>query len=217
MVLDGMDKLLLDICKVYDIEGEAEEALTKHANMLKGKTISLVGSYTGGFGADLIKYCGRNCKLVTLKLKTGSNFDMLLSEEAKNMIAEMWRDFCSRYGSDPEILIEPTLEEELKALKKIKPDLVIPPAFFGTGPDLYEKHGFKTLVPNRLAGYFFRMGYWTVIDAAIEARRALERPCSSTPLLPMIEQDEEYGGLSNYWGDNARVFRDVWYEANLDI
>lgn len=221
---DGVDKLLLDIGKVYGMEGEAEtvvrkrrgeaeEALAKHANMLKGKTISLVGSYNGGFGADLIKYCGMNCKLVTLKLKTGSNFDMLLSEEAKNMIAEMWRDFCSRYGSDPEILIEPTLEEELKALKRIKPDLVIPPAFFGTGPDWYEKHGFKTLVPNRLAGYFFRMGYWTVVDAAIEARRALERPCSSTPLLSMIEQDEEYGGLSKYWGDNARVFRDVWYEA----
>ena len=221
---DGVDRMLLNIGKVYEIEGEAEEVATrrrgeaeevlaKHKHVLKDKTLSLVGSYNGGFGADLIRYCGMKCKLVTLKFKTGTNFDMLLSEDAKNRVAEMWRDFCLKYGSDPEILVNPTLEEELRALKKTKPDLVVPPAFFGTGPDWYEKHGFKTIVPNRLAGYFFRMGYWTVVDAAIEARRALERPCSSTPLLSMIEQDEEYGGLSKYWGDNARVFRDVWYEA----
>ena len=221
---DGVDRMLLNIGKVYEIEGEAEEvatkrrgeaeeALAKHKRVLKDKTISLVGSYNGGFGADLIRYCGMKCKLVTFKFKTGSNFDMLLSDDAKIRVAEMWRDFCLKYGSDPEILVNPTLEEELGALKKTKPDLVVPPAFFGTGSDWYEKHGFKTIVPNRLAGYFFRMGYWTVVDAAIEARRALERPYSSTPLLAMVEQDEEYGGLSNYWADNARVFRHVWYEA----
>ena len=51
------------------------------------------------------------------------------------------------------------------------------------------------------------------VDAAIEARRALERPCSSKPLLAMLEQDEEYSGLTKYWADSARVFRHVWYET----
>ena len=224
---DGVDKLLMDIGKVYDIEGEAEdvikkrrgeaeEALAKHKHVLKGKSLSLVASYYdsyyGGIGADLIRYCGMKCKLAILKFKTGfPSFDMLLCDDARKEIVEMWRDFCSKYDSDPEILVEPTLEQELKALKKIKPDLVVPPSF-GTGPDWYEKHGFKTLVPNRLSGHL-RTGYWTVIDAAIEARRALERPCSSKPLLSMIEYDEEYGDLSKEWANNARVFRHVWYEC----
>ena len=221
---DGVDKLLLDIGRVYDIEGEAEEvikkgrgeaeeALGRHASVLKGKSLSLVGSYYGGIGADLIRYCGMRCKLVILKFKTGfASFDMLLSEEAKKKTEEMWYDFCSKYDSEPEILVEPTLAQELKALKKIKPDLVVPSGF-GTSSDWYEKQGFKTLVPNRLFSSFSRTGYWSVIDAAIEARRALERPCSSRPLLSMIEYDEEYGDLSKQWADNARVFRHVWYDT----
>ena len=220
---DGVDKLLMDIGKVYGIEGraeevtkrgrgEAEEALAKHKRVLAGKTLSLAASYSGGVGADLIKYCGMKCELAILKFKTGTNFDMLLSEEAKKQTEEMWYDFCSKYGSEPEILVEPTLEEELRALKKIKPDLVVPLSF-GTGADWYERNGFKTILPNRLFGYYFRTGYWTVVDAAIEARRALERPCSSRPLLSMIEYDEEYSDLSKYWADNARVFSHIWYEC----
>ena len=222
---DSVDRLLLDIGKVYDMQGEAEEvakhrrgeaeeALAEHKSVLRGKSLSLVGSYYGGFGIDLIRYCDIKCGLVILRFKTGfASFDMLLSEDAKNRVAEMWFDFCSKYDSEPEILIEPTVEEELKALKKIKPDLVIPPTLGGTGSDWYEKQGFKTLVPSRLFGYFFGMGYWTVVDAAIEARRALERPYSSRPLLSMLEYDGEYGDLSKHWADNARVFRHVWYET----
>ena len=220
---DGVDKLLMDIGKVYDIEGkaeevakrsrkEAEEALTKQLPALKGKSLSVVGSYTGGYAADLIKYCGMKCKLLVLKFRTGTNFDMLLSEAAKERTAGMWADFCSNYGSDPEILVEPTREEELGALKKIKPDLIVPPSL-GMSAWWYEKQGFKTLIPNRLSGYFFRLGYWTVVDAAIEARRALERPYSSEPLLSLLDQDEEYGGLTRYWADSARVFRQMWYET----
>ena len=221
---DGVDKLLMDIGKVYEIEGEAEEvvkqsrgnaeeALATHLPALKGKSLSVVGSYTGGYAADLVRYCGMKCELLVLKFRTGTNFDMLLSDEAKERTAEMWHDFCLKYDSDPEILVEPTLDEELKALKRTKPDLIVPPSLASTSAWWYEKQGFKTLIPNRLFGYYFRLGYWTVVDAAIEARRALERPCSSEPLLSMIKQDEEYGGLSKYWADSARVFRHMWYEA----
>ena len=220
---DNADRLLLNIGNTYNIQGEAEEvarhrrreaeeALAKHLPSLKEKSLSVVGSYYGGYSSDLIRYCGMKCELLVLKFRTGTNFDMLLNEEAKERTAGMWVDFCSNYDSDPEILVEPSLEEELKALKRTKPDLIVPPAL-GTSAWWYEKHGFKTLVPNRLFGYFFRLGYWTVVDAAIEARRALERPCSSEPLLSMLGQDEEYGGLTKYWADNARVFRHVWYEA----
>ncbi len=220
---DNVDRLLLNIGRVYDVEGEAEEvakhrrreaeeALAKHLPALKGKSLSLVGSYSGGYAADLIKYCGMKCKLLVLKFRTGTNFDMLLSEEAKERTAGMWADFCSTFDSDPEILVEPTREEELGALKKTKPDLVVPPSL-GTSAWWYEKQGFKTLIPNRLSGYFFRLGYWTVVDAAIEARRALERPYSSEPLLSLLDQDEEYGGLTRYWADSARVFRQMWYET----
>jgi len=219
---DGVDKLLMDIGRVYDIEGkaeevakrsrkEAEEALAKHLPALRGKSLGVVGSYTGGYAADLVRYCGMKCKLLVLRFRTGTNFDMLLNEAAKERTVDMWRDFCLKHDSDPEILVEPTLEEELKALKRTKPDLVVPASLLGSAW-WYEKQGFKTLIPNRLLGYFFRLGYWTVVDAAIEARRALERPCSSEPLLSMLDQDEEYSGLTRYWGDNARVFRQMWYE-----
>lgn len=151
------------------------------------------------------------CELLVLKFRTGTNFDMLLNEDAKKRTEEMWRDFCLKYGSDPEILVEPTQEEELKALKRTKPDLVVP-SFASTPAWWYENNGFKTLVSNRLFGYFFRLGYWTVVDVAIEARRALEKPQSSQSLLAMLEYDDEYGGLTRYWADSARVFRHVWYE-----
>ena len=221
---DGVDKLLMDIGKVYNIEwaaeevakrsrGEAEEALATHLPALKGKTLSVVGSYTGGYAADLVRYCGMKCELLILRFRTGTNFDMLLNDEAKERTAEMWHEFCLKYDSDPEILIEPTLGEELKALKRCRPDLVVPPALASASAWWYEKNGFKTLVPSRLSGYFFRLGYWAVVDAAIEARRALERPCSSKPLLAMVDQDEEYGGLTKYWADRARVFRHIWYET----
>lgn len=221
---DGVDKLLMDIGKVYNIEGDAEEvakrsrgkaeeALATHLPALKGKTLSVVGSYTGGYAADLLRYCGMKCELLILRFRTGTNFDMLLNDEAKERTAEMWHEFCLKYDSDPEILIEPTPGEELKALKRCRPDLVVPPALASASAWWYEKNGFKTLVPNRLSGYFFRLGYWAVVDAAIEARRALERPCSSKPLLAMVDQDEEYGGLTKYWADRARVFRHMWYET----
>jgi len=137
---------------------------------------------------------------------------MLLSESAKERIVEMWRDFCLKYDSDPEILVEPTVDEEINALKRVKPDLVVPHTL-GTGAWWYESHGFPALFPNRLIGYFFRIGYWTVVDAAIETRRAIERKISrkAKHLLTMLEQDTEYLGLSKYWGENARVFRDMWY------
>ena len=220
---DGMDRLLMDIGEVYGIEGRAEEVavqsrriaeetLARHLPVLKGKTVSIVGSYTGGYAADLVRHCGMKCELLVLKFRTGTNFDMLLNEDAKKRTEEMWRDFCLKYGSDPEILVEPTQEEELKALKRTKPDLVVP-SFASTPAWWYENNGFKTLVSNRLFGYFFRLGYWTVVDVAIEARRALEKPQSSKSLLAMLEYDDEYGGLTRYWADSARVFRHVWYEV----
>jgi len=220
---DGVDNLIMSIGRIYGIEGKAEEvarrrraeaesALSKHVQALKGKTLAIVASYHGGYAADLVRYCGMKCKLLILRFRTGTNFDMLLSESAKERIVEMWRDFCLKYGSDPEILVEPTVDEEIYALKRVRPDLVVPHTL-GTGAWWYESHGFPALSPNRLIGYFFRIGYWTVVDAAIETRRAIERKSGrkAKHLLTMLEQDTEYLGLSKYWGENARVFRDMWY------
>jgi len=108
---DGMDRLLMDIGGVYGIEGRAEEVaaqsrriaeerLARHLPVLKGKTVSIVGSYTGGYAADLVRHCGMKCELLVLKFRTGTNFDMLLNEDAKKRTEEMWRDFCLKYGSD---------------------------------------------------------------------------------------------------------------------
>jgi len=79
---------------------------------------------------------------------------------------------------------------------------------------VFAKRGFVSLVRDmglHVNGLYFYNN--TVVDVAIEARRALEKPQSSNSLLAMLEYDGEYGGLARYWADSARVFRHVWYEV----
>ena len=112
-------------------------------------------------------------------------------------------ELARKYGSDPKILVNPTFEEEIRAIKKSGTDLVISR---GASAHRYNKEGIRTVNLSGFMLYHQRIGFEAHIELAIQLKEALKNPQKRNPLLGMLEYDQYRTNLSPHWAKLADMF-----------
>jgi nitrogenase molybdenum-cofactor synthesis protein NifE len=215
--IEGSARVLMEIARRIGKEGEAEEVIArrkKDANERLTKTKEALGledkkfastSLGGIHGIELLLLRDMGLKQSVIIHRTDV-LDRLLSREAMDEVLKMSVDSARKYGSDPEILVNPTIEEEIKSIKENGTDLAISA---GGSAYRYNKEGIRTFNPMDFMLHHLRIGFESPIELAIQLKEALKTPQKRNPLLSMLEFDQYRTDLTPLWVKLADIYGTV--------
>jgi nitrogenase molybdenum-cofactor synthesis protein NifE len=198
----------MEIAQRLGKEGEAEEVIARRKTdalerLSKIKT-DLEGKKVVGMSPAMLQDTGMKVSVIISKTHA---LEKRLTSEAINERLDMSVELARKYGSDPEVLVNPTYEEEIRAIKKTGTDLVIS---HGAGAYKYNKEGIRTFNLMNFMLYQRRIGFEAPIELAIQLREALKRPVrKKSPLLSMLEYDSHRTNLIPEWAALADMFGTV--------
>jgi len=130
-----------------------------------------------------------------------------LSKGAIKELMNMSIEFARRYGSDPEILVNPTIDEEIEAMKRTNTDIAVVSSL--TNPiHTYNREGIKTFDAMKFMIHNQRVGFECPIELAMQMRKAL-RQRKRSPLLSLLEYDRKRANLTPQWAKLADMFKIV--------
>ena len=208
--INGSARVLMEIARQLDKEGEAEEVierrkknaterLSKAKKGLEDKKVAFMGSIRG-IELTLIRDIGMKAGIFVYKTRAlERRLTLKAVDERLNINVELAR----KYGSDPEILVNPTFEEEVKAIKKSGTNLVISR---GASAHRYNKEGIRTVNLSGFMLYHQRIGFEAPIELAIHLKEEFKKPKKRNPLLGMLEYDQYRTNLSPHWAKLADMF-----------
>ena len=127
-----------------------------------------------------------------------------ISSEAADELLKMNVDLAAQYGADPEVLIDPTIDEEIEMIKKTGTDMAVPG--FGASPYKYNKAGIRTFDSMRFMLHHQRIGFECPIELAGMLNETLKKPQRRRPLLDMLEYDQYRTMLIPHWVKLADMF-----------
>ena len=220
--IKGSAKVFMEIAQRVNKEGEAEEVierrkkdaierLSKAKVGLEGKKVVGVDVIRGALGQMLLQDIGMKASVFTFNTH---GFEHRLTHAAVDEMIDMSIDLVRAYGSDPEILVNPTLEEEIKTIKRTGTDLVISS---GVNAHKYNKEGIKTFDSRDFMLFHQRIGFESSIELAWMLREALEKPVRKrNPLLSMLEYDRHRTNLTHHMSKLADIYSMVKGGAVVD-
>ena len=126
-----------------------------------------------------------------------------LTDEAIKEIVDLNMNLAEMCGFDPEPLVNPTIEEEIKAIKRSGTDLVVAPS---TSAHLYNREGIRTFDPTSFVIQHQRIGFECPIELCQMLKAALKTPQKRTPLLSMLQHDSQMHNLTPHWANLSRAF-----------
>lgn len=179
--------------------GDAEERLSKARKGLDGVKIAAIGGLHG-VGLNLFKDAGVDVSVLICRTQI---MEGRLTEDAIKEIVDMNTNLAEICGFDPETLVNPTIEEEIKAIKRSGTDLVIAPS---TSAHLYNREGVRTFDPTGFMIHHQRVGFECPIELCQMLKAALKTPQRRTPLLSMLQHDSRMHGLTPHWAKLSRAF-----------
>ncbi len=208
--IEGSARVLMEIAQRLGKEGEAEEViarrkkdaserLSKVKKGLEDKKVAIMGGIHG-IGMTLLRDVGMKASVIIYKTQA---LERRLTSEAINEMLDINVGLARKYGSDPEVLVNPTIEEEIKAIKETGTDLVISPS---SAAHKYNKEGIKTFNPMGFMLRHQRIGFEAPIELARMLKEALKNPQRRNPLLSMLEYDPYRTNLTPHWAALADMF-----------
>ena len=202
--IEGSARVFMEIAQRLDKEGEAEEVIARRKKdalerLSKVKT-ALEGKKVVGMNTALLRDTGMKTSVIISKTHA---LEKRLTAEAINERLDMSVELARKYGSDPEILVNPTFEEEIRAIKKTGTDLVISS---GATAHRYNKEGIRTFNLMNFMLFHQRIGFEAPIELAILLKQALKKPRRKNPLLSMLEYDSYRTNLIPEWATLADMF-----------
>ena len=215
--IEGSARVFMEIARRMGKEGEAEEVIArrkKDATERLSKTKKALGledkkfastSLGGIHGIELMLLRDMGLKESVIIHRTDI-LDRLLSPEAMDEVLKMTVESARKYGSDPEILVNPTIEEEIKSIKENGTDLVISA---GGSAYRYNKEGIRTFNPMGFMLHHQRIGFECPIELAIQLKEALRTPQKRNPLLNMLEFDQYRTDFTPLWVKLADIYGTV--------
>ncbi len=195
----------MEIAERLDMEGEAEEVIARRKkdalDRLSRITKDLAGKKVVGMGPAFLRDMGMMTSVIVYRTQ---RLEKRLTEDAIQERLDINVEHARRYGSDPEVLVNPTFEEEVQAIKRTKTDLVFSS---GATAHRYNKEGIRTFNFMDFMRFNQRIGFDASIELAIQLREALKRPeRKKNPLLSMLEYDPQRTGLTTHWAAIADMF-----------
>jgi nitrogenase molybdenum-cofactor synthesis protein NifE len=210
--IEGSAKVFMEIAQILSKEGEAEEVIerrkrdaierfSKAKAGLEGKRVVGVDVIRGSLGQMLLQDIGMKASVLTFNTH---NFERRLTHAAIDEMIDMSIESVRAYGSDPEILMNPTIEEEINAIKRTETDLVISS---GANAHKYNKEGIKTFDSMDFMFFHQRIGFESLIELAWMLREVLEKPVRKrNPLLSMLDFDQHRTNLTPNMSKLANIY-----------
>ena len=219
--IEGSTRIFMEIAQRLDKEGEAEEvierrkedALNRLLKVKKGledKKVACMGGIHG-IGMSMISDVGMKVSVIIYKTQI---LESRLTPEAINEMLDINVGLARKYGSDPEVLVNPTIEEEIKTIKKTGTDLALS---MGASAHKYNKEGIRTFDSMRFTLHHQRIGFETPIELAILLKEALKKPQKRNPLLSMLKYDPYRTNLIPEWATLADMFATIREGATGDM
>ena len=208
--IEGSTRIFMEIAQQLGKEGEAEEVikrrkenaierLSKVKKGLENKKVACMGGIHG-IGMSMLSDVGMKASVIIYKTQI---LESRLTPEAINEMLDINVGLARKYGSDPEVLVNPTIEEEIKTIKKTGTDLALS---MGASAHKYNKEGIRTFDSMRFTLHHQRIGFETPIELAILLKEALKKPQRRNPLLSMLEYDPYRTNLIPEWATLADMF-----------
>ena len=119
--------------------------------------------------------------------------------------------FLSMYQEEePEVLIDPTIEEEMRVFAKNNVKLVMPSAL--AHPCRYAGSCFPAFV-GRFTRYHGRgsIGFRMAIEVAKDVLWSMENGVGRNTLLSLVEYSDAWPSLNEHWENLAELFQELWY------
>lgn len=208
--IEGSTRIFMEIAQRLGKEGEAEEViarrkkdaterLSKVKKGLEDKKVAIMGGIHG-IGMSLLRDVGVKVSVIIYKTQA---LERRLTSEAINEMLGINVELARKYGSDPEVLVNPTIEEEIKVIKETGTDLVISA---GATAQRYNKEGIRTFNPMDFMLHHQRIGFEAPIEMAWMLKDALKKPQRRNPLLSMLKYDSYRTNLIPEWAALADMF-----------
>ncbi|NQE04868.1 Light-independent protochlorophyllide reductase subunit B [ANME-1 cluster archaeon GoMg1] len=212
--IEGSVRVFKEIAKRMGKEGEAEEVieqrkkhmterLYKARKGVEGKKVAYNGM--GGLHSlelMLLQDMGMKASVIIYNTR---GLERLLSESAIQEVLNISVAWAREYGSDPEVLVNPTAAEEIKAMKRTGTDLAVLSSL--TNPvHEYNKEGIRTFNPMDFMLHHQRVGFECAIELAMLLKEALNKPKTRNPLLCMLEYDPYRTSMIPQWAKLADMF-----------
>ena len=203
--IEGSARVFMEIAQRLGKEGEAEEVIARRKKnaleRLSKVKKHLEGKKVVGMSPAMLRDTGMKVSVIISKTR---GLERRLTAEAINERLNMSVELARKYGSDPEVLVNPTLEEEIRAIKKTGTDLVISS---GATAHRYNREGIRTFNLMGFMLYHQRIGFESPVELAIQLKEALKRPVrKKNPLLSMLEYDSYRTNLLPEWATLADMF-----------
>lgn len=213
--IEGSARVFMEIAKRLDKEGEAEEVIKRR----KKVAVEQLSKTKKDWGAKRVAYSGMGClhsieqqmllrdvgitPSVIIYKTSGSR--LLFSMDAIEEMLNMTLEWARKHGSDPEVLVNPSTEEEIKAMKENRIDLAI---LSGLNNAIHEYHkeGIRTFDREDFLVHYQRIGFECPIELAFRLKEGLKRPKKRDPLLCMLEYDTFRANLTPQWTKLADIF-----------
>ena len=213
--IEGSARVFMAIAKRLDKEGEAEEVIARRKKI----AVEQLSKIKKDWGAKRVAYSGMGClhsieqqmllrdvginPSVIIYKTSGSR--LLLSMDAIEEMLNITIERARKYGSDPKVLINPSTEEEIKAMKENKIDLAILSGLNNAIPE-YHKEGIRTFDREDFLVHHQRIGFECPIELAFRLKEELKKPKKRDPLLCMLEYDTFRANLTPHWTKLADIF-----------
>jgi len=186
---------------IRKLKNEAQEKLYELRKDIEGRRIAVEGGLSHGIGLMAIRELGM--KVSALIYRTHGLEHHGYSEEALKEKFSLDVEVARKYGSVPLVLVNPSAEEEIRALKETGTELVICRA--GSAPR-YEAEGFKTFNSTNFALHHLRVGFECPLELCRKMKEALEKPPRKASLLGLLEYDLLYPWLTPSWAKLKDIF-----------
>lgn len=212
--IEGSEMVFMEIAKRMNKEGEAEEVIDRRKREaierlyevrkgLEGKKVAYSGM--GGLHSlevMLLQDMGMKASVIIYNTR---GLEQLLSKDAIREVLDISLEWARKYGSDPEILVNPNTEEAIKAMKRTGTDLAVLSSLNNAVHEI-NKEGIRTFNPLDFMLHHQRIGFECPIELAFQLNDALKKPERRDPLLCMLEYDNCRTNLIPHWAKLADIF-----------
>lgn len=215
---NGMENSARILLEIADLMGKKEKAvevverrkrrarekLEEEKAGLQAIKVAVVGGLFFGMGMMLVKDMGMEASLLIYKTYGFENHGM--ARTAIRQMIQMDLEAAKAYGPTPAIIVNPSHEEEIKAIKETGTQIVI-----AATADMFRYHQQGICAFDSMDFYMnsLRTGFECPIDLARDLKMALARNAKKRPLLSMLEYDPYESSLLPNWVKLENVWRAV--------
>ncbi|RQW81572.1 MAG: hypothetical protein EHM14_00475 [Methanothrix sp.] len=203
----GSCRVLEEIARIMGREGEADSVIKKNRAAAESRLETLSRELKGvrvavpvGFSLNLLKDIGVDVAALIYRTQTLTHG---VTDRAIQEIERANLKLAEIYGFHPQLLVNPTPEEELETFRNRQIDLVMAPAKIA---HFYNKEGIRTVDVNDFSQTKLNVGFLPSIDLCIVFREAMGRVRVRSPLLDLMEFDSGINNLSPHWARVALSF-----------